>query len=474
MRLNAGTVIIALAFIFSITACKKDKLLTSGGIVKFSVDTLTFDTVFTAAGSFTNDIKLYNPQGEKIVVSSIRLENSNDPYFHLNVDGVPGNSVSNIEIAGKDSIHIFATVKIDPTTPNTPFVVQDRLIATLNGKEYAIPIMAYGQNAYYIIDSVLKTQTWKTDRPYVIINNALVDSNETLTIPAGCRIYMHQNSRLYVAGTLKVNGTKKDSVVFQGDRLDRDYFGYEGYPAEWGGIYFFSYSYNSEINYAVLKNCGNTTGIGLPSAIQFAPDLLIDPGVFQLTMRHSIIENSIGYGILSFQGSFKIENCLVNSCGAQALAIVQGGEYEINNCDFVIYGNDKVAHQKEPTLAILNYRDLGNNQSLASDLKVRMRNCVVWGSLEDEALFDKVDQYAYDVTLENCLLKKKDAIPSYVNQLNCIINKNPEFVNVDRWDYHLMTASPMRDAGTNITSITDDLENKPRTDGKTDIGCYEY
>ena len=49
---------------------------------------------------------------------------------------------------------------------------------------------------------------------------------------------MHANSNLYVLGTLKINGTKTDSVIFQGDRFDRAYFGYEGYPGEWGGIFF--------------------------------------------------------------------------------------------------------------------------------------------------------------------------------------------------------------------------------------------
>src|SRR5690606_16652327 len=135
---------------------------------------------------------------------------------------------------------------------DNPFVVEDNLVATLNGKSYAIPLMAYGQNAYYIVDSTITgNHTWKTDKPYVIIHNAAVDENSTLSIPAGCRIYVHADSRLIVLGTLKVKGTKQDSVIFQGDRLDRKYFGNEGYPGEWGGIYFTSTSSNNEIDYAI-------------------------------------------------------------------------------------------------------------------------------------------------------------------------------------------------------------------------------
>ena len=472
MRLST-IIIIALSFLFVLPSCRKEKLLTSGGELRFSVDTLSFDTVFTSLGSFTIGVKIFNPQNQKVTIGSVRLASGDASFFRINVNGQPGNAVSNIEVAAKDSIHVFATVKIDPRNQNNPFVIVDKLIATLNGKDFSIPVIAYGQDANYIVDSVIsQSQTWSDKKPYVIIHNALVDSNVTLTIPAGCKVYVHADSRLYVKGTLKVKGTKQDSVVFQGDRLDRDYFGYEGYPAEWGGIYFFRYSYDNEIEYAILRNCGNSTGAGLPSAIQLEPDLLIDPDTFQLRMSNTIIENSIGYGILSFQGSLKAENCLVTACGAQALAIIQGGVYDITNCDFVIYSTDKVSHLKEPSVAVLNYFDVGNGQYIASDLQATLRNCVIYGSLEDEAYFDRVEQYKYNVKLINCLLRKKDAIPDVVTQTNCIINQDPQFLDATKWDFHFKESSPLKDAG--IPAVSIDLDGKQRTDTRPDIGCYEY
>ena len=472
MRLST-IIIIALSFLFVLPSCRKEKLLTSGGELRFSVDTLSFDTVFTSLGSFTIGVKIFNPQNQKVTIGSVRLASGDASFFRINVNGQPGNAVSNIEVAAKDSIHVFATVKIDPRNQDNPFVIVDKLIATLNGKDFSIPVIAYGQDANYIVDSVIsQSQTWSDKKPYVIIHNALVDSNVTLTIPAGCKVYVHADSRLYVKGTLKVKGTKQDSVVFQGDRLDRDYFGYEGYPAEWGGIYFFRYSYENEIEYAILRNCGNSTGAGLPSAIQLEPDLLIDPDTFQLRMSNTIIENSIGYGILSFQGSLKAENCLVTACGAQALAIIQGGVYDITNCDFVIYSTDKVSHLKEPSVAVLNYFDVGNGQYIASDLQATLRNCVIYGSLEDEAYFDRVEQYKYNVKLINCLLRKKDAIPDFVTQTNCIINQDPQFLDATKWDFHFKESSPLKDAG--IPAVSIDLDGKQRTDTRPDIGCYEY
>src|SRR5579872_1589773 len=65
--------------------CRKVQTLTQGGVLKFSVDTLAFDTVFTAEGSYTNSFVIYNPQRESVVVSSIRMQNGAASYFHLNV-----------------------------------------------------------------------------------------------------------------------------------------------------------------------------------------------------------------------------------------------------------------------------------------------------------------------------------------------------------------------------------------------------
>ncbi len=251
MRLKASIIVLAVGAVFitlmSVSCKKEKKILAVGGSLEFSDDTLKFDTIFTAAGSFTSGLLIFNPQNQEIVISSVRMLNGNS-YFHLNVDGFMGNNISNLRIAPHDSIYVFATVNIDPNNDRTPFIVTDSLVATLNGKEYFVPFTAYGQNARYIKDSVLVGNiVWDTLRPYVIINSAGVQRGSTLTLNAGCRIYMHQNSGLVVFGKLISNGTAKDSVIFQGDRLDRRYFGYEGYPGEWGGIYFNSYSSGSRL-----------------------------------------------------------------------------------------------------------------------------------------------------------------------------------------------------------------------------------
>ncbi len=479
MRVYSSVLLLFFAFLTLLgSSCKKEQMLSSGGKLEFSTDTLTFDTVFTALGSFTLGIKIYNPQNQKVNISSVRLEKGSSSFFNLNVNGVAGNSASNIELAANDSIYVFATVNIDPTNENNPFIVEDKLVATLNGNEYTIPFFAYGQNAHYLFDSVItQNATWLTDKPYVILHSALVAPGYTLNIPAGCRVYMHADSRLYVQGKLMINGTKEDSVIFQGDRLDRGYFGDEGYPGEWGGIYFDSTSTGNKIEWTVLKNCGNNSGGGFP----FAIEVFGRPGIAnQLEINNTIIENSFGFGLLGFQANIIGRNNLFHDCGAQALAILRGGTYIFENCDFINYFPSKVAHTDNPTVAVLNYYDISNTEYIEGDLTAAFTNCLIYGSLDNELFCFKRGNTAYKVTMDNCLIKSEDPLtpftaPDYLTVSNTIFNKDPIFVDYTKWNFRPKPESPLRDNGKTLSIPGVDLDGVTYgQDGATDIGCYEF
>lgn len=465
---------------YASTSCKKnsDVIRTSGGELSFSEDTVTFDTVFTSLGSFTTWVKIYNREDQRIKISSVKLLKGEASYFKLNVDGRAGNDIRDVEIAANDSIYVFATVKIDPNDDLTPFVVEDKLVATLNGREYAIPFMAYGQNANYVVDSVLETQTWNDKKPYVIIHNALVKKDNILTIAPGTRVYVHADSRLYVEGTLKAIGAKTDSIIFQGDRLDRKYFGNVGYPGEWGGMYFLNHSKDNELRHVILRNCGNSTRIGSGAASPAAIQVNLDSSGstnYTLSMYNTRIENSIGYGILSFTGKVKAENCLIHTTGAQAVGVFQGGVYEFTNCTFANYGSKAVNHIDNPTVGILNYFEVSKGQFLVAPLYCTLTNCVAYGSLETEFVVDTVflAGVPYECNVNNSLVKVKDGLPAHVKVKDCIVNPSNTnvFKNTSGFDFSPADGSPLIDKGTNV-NVNTDIDNNPRT-GAPDIGCYE-
>lgn len=479
MRFTTASIIVAAIAFFSLLwmpSCRKQqRLLTTGGVLTFSDDTLKFDTVFTAAGSFTTGLLIYNPQSEPINISSVRMKNGNSSYFHLNVDGFSGNAVSDIKIAAHDSIYVFATVKIDPTDTLTPFLVTDELIATLNGKDFSVPFTAYGQNAHYIVsDSLTGNITWLTDKPYVVQHSCVIGPGATLTIPANCKVYMHQDARFFVFGTLNINPTplsEGDSVVFQGDRLDRDYFGYRGYPGEWGGFYFVGGS-TGNINRAVIKNCGGGSFYrdfyAQPAAVQ------VDSGA-HVTLNNTVIKNSYGYGILNWQGNVTATNCFVGTTGAEALVALQGGFDSITYCTFANYGdaNVNLDHRTNRTVVLLNYFQVSSTQIYYGALDAVLRNCIVYGSLDSEIICDQVTGTPASIRLDHDLLKIGSVIdPSFVHMTGCILNTDPLFKKVDDNDFHLTDASPAVGAGILVPGVIKDLEGHIRS-GSYDIGCYQ-
>ncbi|MBA3647664.1 MAG: hypothetical protein H0W62_03795 [Chitinophagales bacterium] len=459
-------VLIAFGCIFS--SCRKD-LVTSNPSdqLSFSIDTLTFDTVFTSVGSATRYFKVINSNNKKIKVSNIRLINGSSSYFRLNIDGRQVDEISNVEIPAKDSIYIFASVTVDPNLQDNPFVIYDSVMFESNGNEQRVILQAWGQNAHFYNGVGIETQTWINDKPYVIVNSILVDSNQTLTIQPGCRIYMHGNSYFFVQGTLKVLGQQDDSVIFRGDRLEQFYV---DLPGQWEGIWFLRSSHDNEINYALIKETNNW-------AIRV--DSLRETANFKLTLRNSIIRYSFGYGILSLTGDIYGENCLIHSCGSNDIAMGYGGTYHFEDCTLADYSSAITSHN-DPVVLLSNfysYTDsFGVTQYKTADLNAIFKNCIVYGSLEKEIDLESKTSSLFNFSFDHCLLKVNSDIDTTTSSFSQdLFNIDDQSLFTDPFqkdDYHLKENSPCINAGV-PNDIAFDLEGNIRADNP-DIGCYEF
>src|SRR4051812_19074125 len=215
------TITIISLLILAEVSCKKTSFISSpNASLSFSTDTLHFDTVFTTTGSVTQSFKIFNLNDQKLRLSEVRLMGGASSPFKLNVDGSPGTSFSNIEILPNDSLYAFVSVTINPNAANLPFIIRDSILVSYNGNSEFLQLEAFGQNAHFLKGRRVTTDsTWINDLPYVILDNITVDSNVTLTIQKGCRIYHHANAPFLVNGSLHINGDSTDRVVFNGDRL---------------------------------------------------------------------------------------------------------------------------------------------------------------------------------------------------------------------------------------------------------------
>ena len=99
-------ILISVAILAAIlTSCRKESFTTDPqDKLEFSTDTLRFDTVFTQVGSATRYFKIYNRHSRSIRITSLRLEKGDQSRFNLNVDGISGDSFTDLEIAPNDSM----------------------------------------------------------------------------------------------------------------------------------------------------------------------------------------------------------------------------------------------------------------------------------------------------------------------------------------------------------------------------------
>jgi hypothetical protein len=139
--------------------------------LSFTQDTILFDTVFTTIGSVTKSFKVYNNYDESILISSISLP-SNSQYI-VNVDGLDGPVVNDIEILPHDSIYVFVQVTVDPGNANLPFLLEEDITFVTNSVVQNVHLMAYGQDAFFHgglndLNVLPCDDVWTNEKPHVI------------------------------------------------------------------------------------------------------------------------------------------------------------------------------------------------------------------------------------------------------------------------------------------------------------------
>lgn len=454
--------VVTIFFVLLLFSCRKDSFITSPEArIGFSSDTLKFDTLFVTAGSTYRTLKIINENNQKLRLASLKLMGGSASAYKMNVDGVPGAQFSNLDIEANDSLYVFVQVNVDPGAGNLPFIIRDSIQVSYNGRNKLVQLEAWGQNAHFFRDKVINAnETWNNDLPYVILGSLLVNTNQTLTINKGCRIYVHSDAPVVVNGTLNINGLKDtaDRVYFQGDRLDDPY---KDFPASWPGIFFLDNAKDNVLNYAVIKNAFQAIGLQNPS-VNANP---------KLTLNECVIDNAYDAGIIALNSSIGARNCLITNCGKN-LALAKGGDYQFIHCTVAAIGNRYVDH-KYPVLTVSNYAN-----SASANLSALFRNCIFWGEnglVEDEVVVIKNGNTTFNVNFDYNLWKVQSP-PANITSNQIINNQPPLFdsINTTRnyYNFRLKTGSPAINKGIN-TGLTTDLDGKPRAVGLPDLGCFE-
>ncbi len=480
---NRYIIFIITLFLFASQACKKEHQINPDSKLKlsFSADTVLFDTVFTSLGSATHQLRIYNNHADDLKISSIRLLGGASSPYRINLDGENATEFYDKIIPANDSLFSFLRVTINPNDLNTPFVVEDELEFITNGNTQTIKLLAWGQNANYIVgDKVtgaiagkykivadsLQTTVWTPERPYVIYGYALINSYGTLRIEAGTKVYCHQGSGIFAwsDGQLIIDGTAEAPVIIQGDRLEAYY---NDTPGQWDQIMLMDGRAGADhrISHAIIRN--GFIGINCQSALKVTE--------CALRIDNTIIENQSAYGLYSILYPVEAKNFVIANCGTTNFWAF-GGDYRLLHGTIANYWNGN-EHKDNIGMQLLNYAtDSQSGELFYYPINIEMSNCIVYGTQEDEFKTSFSPEVDSTFLLDHCLIKTGKYTGNMAGFSHCLFNYDPFFADIRTNDLHIDSiASPVIGTGNPIIAneLPYDLDGVNRL-GAPDMGAYQF
>lgn len=490
--------ILCLGFLLTLfVACDVDRDFVTGDAValRLGTDTLRFDTVFTSRGSATRTFKVYNDANDPVKIDRISVEGRTGVTFTFNVDGTMGPEARDVVIWAKDSIFVFVEAEVDPTSPEevSPFIAEDALVFETGNVQEAVVLEAFGQNANYINGFNRGaffapicgdgTFTLPTELPTVIYGSMVIDSCIVQAL-AGTRIFFHgglqrndglpgsgifNDGFIYTlpSGSLHLLGTLEEPVVLATDRLEE---GYDESRGGYRGLIFGPESRNNRVEFTHINNA--IVGITVDS-------------LAEVSIESSIIANTAGPAISTFQSSVTARNSLFHSNFGNTVQALKGGTLVLDHCTLANYGTTDVA------LALSNVAECeGGTKLCAAGLDARVRNSIVSGSDGSELLL--IDGFAgeepelFRVRIDNSVVRtdadfltEQSALYAdfYTTQCSGCYNLQSGdalFASISEDDYRPDSLSVARQLGVFLPELPVDLAGNNRDTERPDAGALEW
>lgn len=448
------------------TGCIEDGFTTSSNdVLEFSVDTISFDTIFTGEGTPTLQFVVRNKHSKQLNISSITLAGESGATFYLNVDGVKGESFSDVEIRGKDSIYVFVEAYIDYTNELNPIEFVDHINFITNGVTQQVTLTAWGIDVERLTAPHITQDTQFTnERPYLIYDTLRVDSGVTLTLQPGCTLYFHDAAAMVVDGTLVANGTQDQIINMRGDRLDEVLNGvdYDIMSGQWGGIRFTGSSFGNSIRYTYMR--GSTDGVIADSC---------NVSQVKLSLFNSILHNAVNSVLTASHCWIEAEGCEFSDAGGSVVKLI-GGKERLVNCTIANYYLFSVI---SGTMLNMSYVFSDDSNGVDPMMDASFDNCIFYGIATDFNIGRFPDA---DVYIRYCLMKSDGYDDE--NFISCVWAGLPYFYTVREdyfFDYRLRDTSEAIGKGNpeylSDEGMTDFYGvSRLRDDGTVDIGAYSY
>jgi hypothetical protein len=446
----------------SISSCRPDsEIITENPEqqLRFSTDTVIFDTLFSTVGSVTKRLKVYNPNDKAVEIEEIRLGTGKSSSYRLWVQGRQQESFAQEVLYGGDSLLLLVEVTIDPEDQDLPFLVKDSVVFDMAQQQQHVKLVAWGQDAHFFRSkgrfSELDCRSrWTADRPYVIYDSLYIPEACELVIEAGCQIYFNNKAGMYIAGKLQVEGTTENPVLIRNVRLD-----YEKARGQWQGLVFLPGSDDNHIRNASIRNAD--VGLWLNT---FDEDNLPD-----LTLENVALEHMSSAAILAVNSDLYAANVLTNNCESFTALHMGGGNYTYEHCTFV---GSSGFRENEAVVFTDKLENPEDDSLIVNPLYVRLANTIIWGNMEEELLVGNEGGMEVQLEMWHNLIRSKQKEWEINNNILTSEAEYPKFVDTYENDYRLDSLSPLIDKGLRL-KIETDIAGTPR-DEKPDIGAYEW
>jgi hypothetical protein len=445
-------------------ACIKNPEFTQNAQLRLSTDTIFFDTVFTRqaqTGTYPISVtKLFSIKNTSDfwVKADFYVAGGEQSPYRINIDGISGNRIDQLEIGPQDSVFVFVQCRLRANNETQPILVLDSLYARVGTQQSKMVLAAYGWDAHYVRDSIIPNNTVWSDKtkPYVIIDGAYVAPNSKFTIEKGVQIFASARTGLYVFGHLKMNGTAEERIQIRGDK---PIAATKTMPNQWYGMYF-GPGGTGDIAFSDITNAV----VGMRSDSQALGN---DPC---LILKNTRIQYCGQACIIGVSGAISAENCLFADAGSYSFLGYYGGNYQFNHCtfaDFSYFTNRNNGH-----FGLTNTLRDGNGFLINTlPLTLTLQNSIIWGYKNEELALDRSTAATFSINNSSYnLFRSQDELDLFGGQNN-LFNRDPHFAET-KGDYHLESNSNAKDKIPSL-SLFQDLEGKPRN-APADIGAYEF
>ena len=448
-----------------LTSCIEDGFTTSSGdLLTFNKDTVAFDTVITLQGTATKQMVIYNRSKKQINISSIQVAGlASKGHFHLNVDGIRGDSFQNVEIRGNDSIFVFIEAYLDEMERDEPTLIEDLLEFETNGVKQTVVLSAWGQDVIRVLgDTISRNTRFTSAKPYLIYDTMFVSPGVTLTLDAGTTLLFHDKAAIRCAGRMLANGTSEAPVTLRGDRLDHvvGTTSFDIMSGQWGGVIFTPPTMGNVLKHVIMKG----SSIGMHCSAN------ADTVNCALKLVNCVLTNSASTGLATAACYVELIGTEVSDA-AEEVVYFAGGKVKASQCTFA---NNYLF--EVPTLPIVNVFDVEFSNGTVGKIRADFNNCIIYGIAPD---LNEGDLDEYNVYLRNCLLKSAGSDDAHF--INCVWEGNPQFLTVRDdhfFDYRLGNESDAIGKGNAALCPSearyDRYGNDRLATGAVDLGAYVW